>query len=198
MRLRALIATAVPVAVLAAVLVTATPAAAHDALASANPAADSTVAGDLDQITLTYSEPPLAALESGIIISVVDPDDEEVTTGQITVDGSTLTKPITITTPGSYTVTWRSVSVDGHPISGSYQFTSTGSTPSPTPSASTPQETPTPTAAASSAATPAASGAESAPSNSAGIWVLAGLTALFIVAIVGILLLTRRRPKAPE
>ncbi len=131
MRLRALIATAVPVAVLAAVLVTATPAAAHDALASANPAADSTVAGDLDQITLTYSEPPLAALESGIIISVVDPDDEEVTTGQITVDGSTLTKPITITTPGSYTVTWRSVSVDGHPISGSYQFTSTGSTPSP-------------------------------------------------------------------
>lgn len=198
MRLRALIAAAVPAAVLATVLATATPAAAHDALASATPAAGSTVASDLDQITLTYSEPPLAALESGIIISVIDPDDEEASTGTVTVDGSTLTKTINITTPGSYTVTWRSVSVDGHPISGSYQFTSTGSTPSPAPSASTTQGATTPTAAASSTAVSAASSAESAPNNSAGIWVLAGLSVLFIAAVAGILLITRRRPKAPE
>jgi hypothetical protein len=30
------------------------------------------------------------------------------------------------------------------------------------------------------------------------MWVLGGLTALFIAAVAGILLITRRRPKAPE
>jgi methionine-rich copper-binding protein CopC len=199
-RPRILLATPFPAAVLTAVLGIASPAAAHDALASANPAANSTVAGDLNQVTLTLSEPPLAGLETGIVISVTGSDGTEASTGTVRIDGSTLTKPVDLTAAGTYELAWRSVSVDGHPISGSYPFTSSGAPTSPvsasltaTPSASS---TSTPAAAATAQSTSAAGDTSKNPTPA--IWTLVGITALFIAAVAGILLITRRRPKAPE
>jgi len=196
-RLRTLIATFIPATVLATALTIAAPASAHDALASATPAADTTISGDLDTVTLTFSEQPLAGLESGLVISVTGPNGAEVTTGTLEVDGSTLTKSVNVTAPGTYNLAWRSVSVDGHPISGGYQFTSTGSTASATPTAraTTPSATPT-SASPTARATAAAQGG--GRDTSPAIWALGGLTGLFVLAVVGILLITRRRPKAPE
>lgn len=196
MRLRTLIATFIPATALATALTIAAPASAHDTLASATPAADTTISGDLDTVTLTFSEQPLAGLESGLVISVTGPNGAEVTTGTLEVDGSTLTKSVDITAPGTYNLAWRSVSVDGHPISGGYQFTSTGSTASATPTASAAPSAPA--ASASPTAPATVSAQDGGRDTSPAIWALGGLTGLFVLAIVGILLITRRRPKAPE
>lgn len=194
MPFRALLATAASAVALAFVLVTAAPASAHDVLASTAPAADATVGGDLDQVALTFSEPPLAGLESGIVVSVTGPDGAEVGAGSVDVDGSTLRTAADLTAAGSYTVTWRSVSVDGHPISGSYRFTSTGA-PTPTPTATGPTQTPsagTPTPSATSGA-----GATSATAGSSGPgatpWVLGGIAVVIAAALVAVLLVARRR-----
>ncbi|SFF54992.1 copper resistance CopC family protein [Curtobacterium sp. YR515] len=204
MPFRAFLATAASAVALAFVLVTAAPASAHDVLASTAPAADTTVGGDLDQVALTFSEPPLAGLESGIVVSVTGPDGAEVGAGSVDVDGSTLRTAADLTAAGSYTVTWRSVSVDGHPISGSYRFTSTGApapapAPTPTPTATGPTQTPsagTPTPSATAGAG-AGAGATSATAGSSGPgatpWVLGGIAIVVAAALVAVLLVARRR-----
>ncbi|MFJ3320553.1 copper resistance protein CopC [Curtobacterium sp. NPDC086286] len=198
MPFRALLATAASAVALAFVLVTAAPASAHDVLASTAPAADTTVGGDLDQVTLTFSEPPLAGLESGIVVSVTGPDGAEVGAGSVDVDGSTLRTAADLTAAGSYTVTWRSVSVDGHPISGSYRFTSTGApTPTPTPTATGPTQTPSAGTPTPSVTAGAGAGATSATAGSTGPgatpWVLGGIAIVVAAALVAVLLVARRR-----
>ncbi|MGN6408630.1 MAG: copper resistance CopC family protein [Curtobacterium sp.] len=195
MPFRTLLATAVSAVALAFVVATAAPASAHDVLAGAAPAADATVGGDLDQVALTFSEPPLAGLESGIVISVTGPDGGEVSDGSVDVDGSTLRTAVDLTAASSYTVTWRSVSVDGHPISGSYRFTSSGA---PTEAPSTSPTAPTSTATATAMPDPSASpDAAGAPAESSGPgatpWVLGGVAVLVAAAIVAAALVVRRR-----
>jgi len=164
-RLRALLAT-VLVAALAPVLFVAGPASAHDVLVASDPVADATVAGDLDRITLTLSEPPLSGLQTGIVISVTDAQDAEHTSGEVTVEGNTIGKDLDISAAGSYSVRWRSVSVDGHPISGEYRFASSGPAALDSSTTSGIAETPTPTAAASSAAPTATATADAASGTS--------------------------------
>lgn len=200
MPFRALLTTAASAFALAIVLATATPASAHDVLAGSVPAADITVRGDLDQVTLTFSEPPLAGLESGIVISVTDPDGTEVGSGDVDVDGSTLRTAADLTTAGAYTVTWRSVSVDGHPISGSYRFTSSG-VPAASPTTGT-SASPSAAAAAPSASATASSGPASALADPSGPgatpWVLGGIAALVAAALVTALVAVRRRTVADD
>ncbi|SDQ12956.1 hypothetical protein SAMN02800687_0467 [Curtobacterium sp. UNCCL20] len=206
MSLRALLAAALPAALLVVVLGAATPAAAHDVLSSAVPAADSSVSGDLDEVALTFTEPPLAGLESGIVVSVLGPDGSEVSSGRVRVDGSTLRKSVDLTERGDYTLAWRSVSVDGHPISGGHRFTSAGlvvaTTAPTTPARSTPsQSTESPASPAPSTTTDASPSpaAAAAPSGTgAAPWVLGGIAALAAAALVVTLLLTRRRAGSPD
>lgn len=178
------------------VLLSATPAAAHDVLTSTAPAADTTVSGDVDEVALTFTEPPLSGLDAGIVISVQDPSGEEVGAGDVTIDGATLRTAADLSTPGAYTVTWRSVSVDGHPVSGSYRFTSTGATvPSASASATatpTPGATPT-EAVATPSATRAAAAGHSHALPGAAPWVLGGLAVVVAAGLVVVLLRLRRR-----
>jgi len=197
-RLRALLATVV-VAALAPVVLLAGPASAHDVLVSSDPAADAAVSGDLDVVTLTLSEEPLSGLQTGIVISVTDAAGAEHTSGEVRVSGTTIAKPVDLATPGTYRVQWRSVSVDGHPISGEYRFTSTGATtPSPTaaPSASAsaaaPAAEPTPTAATSTAVA-ATAGHQHGGSTP---WVLGGIVVVALAAVLVTRLVQRRRPTA--
>ncbi|WP_065960552.1 copper resistance CopC family protein [Curtobacterium sp. UCD-KPL2560] len=203
MRLRALLATVV-VAALAPVVLLAGPASAHDVLVSSDPAADAAVSGDLDVVTLTLSEEPLSGLQTGIVISVTDAAGAEHTSGEVRVSGTTIAKPVDLATPGTYRVQWRSVSVDGHPISGEYRFTSTGATtPSPTaaPSASAsaaaPAAEPTPTAATSTAATSTAVAATAGHQHGGSTpWVLGGIVVVALAAVLVTRLVQRRRPTA--
>jgi len=206
-RIRSLLAAAVPVA-LAAVLVGAGPAAAHDTLVGAAPAADSTVAGDVDEVVLTLSEPPLSGLETGIVISVTGPDGAERTSGDVRTEGDRIAKDVDLAAAGPYAVTWRSVSVDGHPISGSYRFTSSGA-PEPAPaSATTPATagtaTPTPTAttATLAAALPSGAASPAAAGHQHGtmvtLWFLVGLVVLVVVAVLVTRVVSRRRPTSTD
>ncbi len=207
MRLRVLLASVLVAATLPVVLV-AGPASAHDVLVSSDPAADSSVSGDLDRVTLTLSEPPLSGLQSGIVISVTDAGGTEHARGDVSTDGNTIGTAVDLTDAGSYQVRWRSVSVDGHPISGEYAFTSTGATATaaaPAPSASAPSSSatagtpavgPSPSATATEVAEAQAPAAHQHGAATT-IWLLAGLVVVALLAVLVTRLVQRRRGPAP-
>lgn len=203
MRLRVLLASVLVAATLQVVL-GAGPASAHDVLVSSDPAADASVSGDLDRVTLTLSEPPLSGLQSGIVISVTDAGGSEHARGDVSTDGNTIGTAVDLTDAGSYQVRWRSVSVDGHPISGEYAFRSTGAT-APAPSASAPSSSatagtpavgPSPSATATEVAEAQAPAAHQHGAATT-IWLLAGLVVVALLAVLVTRLVQRRRGPAP-
>lgn len=178
-----------------AALSVAAPASAHAALTASDPAEGATVSADLDRVTLTFTEAPLAGLDAGLRIEVRDAGGTDESTGDVDVSGTAMSKAVTLSA-GPHTVLWRYVSPDGHPIDGQVAFTVTAA---PAPSASSTVPSPGP----SSAATPAASSvptstpavAVGAPAPSGPFpWVLgAVLVALLGAAVAALALRLRRR-----
>ena len=106
---------------------TAAPAYAHDELVSSTPAADATLSKAPTEITLTYSA-NLMNVEGGNRVRVTDSAGNSLVEGKgdAKVSGNTVTQTLNLKDPAadeSYTVTWRVVSPDGHPIQGTYRFT---------------------------------------------------------------------------
>ncbi|HBF30675.1 copper homeostasis periplasmic binding protein CopC [Rhizobium sp.] len=96
---------------------------AHAHLASATPADKATVATAPKEIDLSFTE-GLELKFSGV--DVVGPAKEKIKTGEavLSKDGKALTVPVTDTLkPGTYTVDWHALSVDGHKSNGSTSFT---------------------------------------------------------------------------
>lgn len=124
-------------------LTVAAPAAAHDALVGSEPAANATLTQAPTQVVLTF-----AATQAGVGSEVVVVDGA----GQVWSDGpaqvveATVTQPLVDALPnGTYTVTWRSVAGDGHPVTGAFDFVvdvpAASPSPSPSPSPATPSST---------------------------------------------------------
>lgn len=108
---------------LLAVVVCAGPASAHTTLRKASPAADSTVAPP-GQIVLTYDDP---VRFTQVLVS--DASGRRYEAGKSYSVDNTVTEKIATPLPnGQYTVAWRVVAPDGHPVEGTYRFTVTGST----------------------------------------------------------------------
>lgn len=167
------------------------PASAHSALTSSTPADGAVVTEPLDRVDLTFSEAPLAGLDAGLRIQVTDADGTDVSTGDVTVSGMTMGKAVELEN-GAYTVLWRYVSPDGHPIDGSYGFEYRAAVA--TPSATTPPTSvpvsPSPTSTAT--ATGASDGApDSAPGIAPGVWVALGAGTVLAAGAVVVLLLRR-------
>jgi methionine-rich copper-binding protein CopC len=194
----------VPAAVLvvaAAVLATATSAAGlaptHARLLSTAPA-DGATLDTVEAVTMTFNEEPNPTF---VQVRVTGPDGSE-TTGSPEVDGTTVRQTVVTDLPaGEHTVTFRVVSVDGHPISGTFSFETTeGPTPGAAPSVSPTQETPAAPAPTGSvpavsapadtvASTPTAGDAEDSPP-----WLLVVLAGLVLAVLVaGGLMLARPR-----
>lgn len=98
------------------------PASAHDALVSSNPAADEVREDAPQEIELVYSG---ELMKIGNQVRVTNAEGETVTDGDPVIEGTTLTQALTVSDPqadDTYTVTWRVVSSDGHPIQGKYSF----------------------------------------------------------------------------
>ena len=179
------------------------PAAAHDALARAVPAADETVTTELSSVTLTFSETPLAEFANAIALNVTDPAGTSITTGAPVAEGTTLSVPVEVTEAGLHTVTWQSVSSDGHTISGTYTFTYAGpvaaaAPTTPAPAASTPAASPSATAEPT-APDPTQTAAGPASTNS--IPLIIGVTtfaALMLIPLIVVRLLRARRRKKAE
>ncbi|WP_454050673.1 copper resistance CopC family protein [Cellulomonas sp. Marseille-Q8402] len=106
---------------LAAVLVTAPRASAHNALVGTDPADGSTVATPPTHVTLTFDQPAQAL---GTEIVVLGPDGATVSTGAPELVDDTVAQALVADLPaGAYTVEWRVTSADGHPLSGELAFT---------------------------------------------------------------------------
>lgn len=178
-------------------LASAAPAQAHSALVSSDPADGQTITTPLDSVGLTFSEAPLTGLDAGLRIEVRDAAGTDRASGDVTVDGTTMSRTVDLQ-DGAYTVLWRYVSPDGHPVTGELGFTVAlpARTAAPTGSA-TPTSGPTETTAtveATRSATPAASDAGSG-AGGAALWLGAG--AVLVAGLVAVLAVARRR-RAPN
>ncbi|AEB42494.1 copper resistance CopC family protein [Micromonospora maris] len=201
-RLRHLSALGLAAALLAATALLATPASpayAHNVLRKATPAQDAELTKAPTKVTLDFLQ---KLNPSFTTVTLSDADKQPVATSEPEVDGTKATVTIESTLPnGVYTVAYRVVSNDGHPVQGSYKFTvadpsataEPSPSPSPSPEATEPAESPSPTAEQTSVApaSPAASDSSGGGAGTAAL--LTGAAVLAALAIGAVVVLLRRR-----
>jgi copper resistance protein C len=144
----------------------AAPALAHDALKSSSPAKGAEVES-LDEVRLEFT----ARVRLPFVI-VRGPGDAQVQAGEPEVDGAVVKQAVKGQLPGGrYTIAYRVVSSDGHPIQGEIPFRVKG-TPSPAP------ETPDPATSAPATSSPGSSPGAAASAPASGPQAPAGETSL--------------------
>jgi copper resistance protein C len=168
---------------LVSVLATAAPAEAHTTLVSSDPAKGATVTSP-EQIRLTYADP---VRFTGVVVLDAHGGHHESGKSQA-VDNHVTEAVAGVLAPGVYTVGWRVVAPDGHPVTGEYRFTvrdggSASASSSASPSATSP-------APGTSAAQPAA-GSEQKGSSAGWWWI--GLVILVLALAGGGMAFARRR-----
>ncbi|UUZ43894.2 copper resistance protein CopC [Janibacter limosus] len=143
-------------ALLVAMVVTASPASAHARLEASSPKDGSTLTATPPEVMLQFNE----QIKEGLNQISVKSGSTDATEGKPEVDGNTVYQPLKSSlAAGDYTVSYKVVSADGHPISGTLSFTYT-------PPAGDEGAVDTPTSATSSSSAPATSGSSAAPSAS--------------------------------
>jgi methionine-rich copper-binding protein CopC len=106
--------------VVAGLAITATSASAHNVLKSSNPAQGEALARTPSSVVLTFDEPSVALGTKLVVTGPTGP----VQVGAPQLVDTTVTQDLQPGAPaGKYTVDWRVTSADGHPISGSFSFT---------------------------------------------------------------------------
>ncbi len=122
------------------VLLTAVPASAHAGLAGSDPTDGAVLAKAPTQITLTFTED----ISAPAYVVVTGPGGQKLATGKTTINGQRVRQRMSDGGPGRYTVAFRVISVDGHPITEELHFrVKAAATASPTPS---PSQTQSPSA----------------------------------------------------
>ena len=177
-----------------------TPAAAHNRLIDSDPPAGATLAEPPQRVELTFAE---RLNPSYTTVAVTDAAGQPVETSGPDVDGTrcvvTFPQPLPA---GTYTVAYRVVSRDGHPVQDSFQFTvaagpdaSPSAPTSPSPSAQPPaaKETDPP---ATTAVDPVAG--DAAEDGSGGVPVLPVVAGVALLAAAGGGLLWWRRRAGPH
>jgi hypothetical protein len=96
------------------------PAAAHAVLLGTTPAEGSVVTTLTTEVTLTFNEPVRAQFST---VAVTGPDGRAYANGELSVQDNVVRQPVHPLRSGDYEVAWRVVSLDGHPISGTFSFT---------------------------------------------------------------------------
>jgi len=108
-----------------AVVGLATPAFAHNQLIASNPENEATVAQSPSVVELTFDQ-PVQKGEGLNSIAVTGPDDTTWSTGPAEVASNVVTATLDDLGPtGEYTIGYRILSADGHPVSGEVTFTLT-------------------------------------------------------------------------
>lgn len=98
-------------------------ASAHDVLVGSDPASGAQLATSPKQVRLTFNEPVKPGYNN---VNVIGPDGAQFATGQAQVDGTNVTAGVKeLSTAGTYTVAYRVLSEDGHPVDGKFTFTLT-------------------------------------------------------------------------
>lgn len=110
----------VAIVFLFATIVAVNPASAHTEVVSTTPASGERLDRAPTQVTITTVEP---VREFGSAIVVTSPSGARVDDGSTEIDGKvTLVGLIALTEFGTYTVDYRLLASDGHPIEGSFTF----------------------------------------------------------------------------
>jgi methionine-rich copper-binding protein CopC len=105
----------------ATVLGLAGPAAAHDAAESSSPAQGASVAVVPEKVSVTFNNNPLGI---GSSFSIKDAAGAEWADGPVEIVDNVASQKLKAGAPaGQYTVAWRVVSSDSHPIEGTFSFT---------------------------------------------------------------------------
>lgn len=195
-------------------------ASAHTDLSSSDPADGAELSEPPTAVTLVFAQ---SMQEYGAQLVLTGPDGQPQPLSAPVFDGATVRSEVgPLTLDGGYTIAYRIVSTDGHPIQGALTFqltlppapaTTAPSTtpPTPTPATSAPEAaTPAPTTAASSgaptsavatsAAEPGSTGAAAvAPAadndsmSAASVWAIVAVAAAFAALVVAVLVVQRRR-----
>jgi methionine-rich copper-binding protein CopC len=193
-RLAAVVAASAALALLPAIS-----ASAHNYLVGTTPAKDAVVTTQPGTVSLETNE-ALLDVEGGSVIQVQGPDGKYYGEGCAVVDGPVATTQTQLGEPGEYTVTWRVVSTDGHPISGTWSFTwqpvdgialaegsdepgACGGTSAAAPEASAPADE-------SDAPGESSEAASAAPTDA--LWIVGGVLLAAVAAIVTWLVVRRR------
>jgi len=196
-------------AVAVTLIATAVPASAHDVLRSTNPADGALVDRLPDRVVLTFDEPALAIGTEVVVTGPAGP----VSDGPPQLVDAEVRQPVRAGPAGRYTVLWRVTSADGHPVSGTFAFTTqqgsaasptatpaTTTAPSTTPT--TPQTTPptTPTSAPPTTPTSVPPTVPAATPQTAGLpgpTVVAVLAGVIALLALGWWVFRRRRAQRP-
>jgi methionine-rich copper-binding protein CopC len=131
----------------AALLCVAGPASAHDAAVSSSPADGATVAAPPAKVSITFNNNPMGL---GSQVRVNDAAGTDWADGKVEIVDNVASQKLREGAPaGKYTVLWRVVSSDSHPIEGTFTFTATAgaegsTTAAPVPTVGTPQPGVTP------------------------------------------------------
>ncbi|MCW2133441.1 MULTISPECIES: copper resistance CopC family protein [Crystallibacter] len=173
---------------------------AHDELLGSDPADGDTVEQMPGDIVLRYSA-DVVGLGSTVLIQ--DAEGNDWTDGETRIVDDAMIQEVRSGAPaGDYTVLWRAVSSDSHPIEGTLTFTVAGSaesqaTPESTPAAS-PSAAPAPATPADSAAlsTEAAGDSEQAATGSDATGVLIGAAVVLVLIVALTAFVVRRKAKA--
>jgi methionine-rich copper-binding protein CopC len=175
-------------ALLVSPLVLAAPASAHDSIAGSVPTDGATLTTAPTEVRITFEEPPTA---TGLGVAVMAPGGSSVVAGKPTIEGNVVVQALDpLTVGGTYAVSYRVVSADGHPVTGTLAFTVDLPTPSPSASSSAP--TSASATSASSSATALASAKDGSSSSTPVGAIIAGAVALALV-VGAVVLVSRRR-----
>ncbi|KAB7743251.1 hypothetical protein GA707_14155 [Nostocoides sp. F2B08] len=176
---------------------------AHAQLLSSNPTSGASLP-TTDEVSLTFNED----INPDFVQIVAEGPDGDVAAGEPDVSGAVVTQPIAPSGSGPHTVTYRVVSRDGHPVSGSVTFTLTdveaeAPAAAPTPSEATSETSPavpeTPESAtpvSNDEAVASATGTDGEDGGS-GAWLVAGGLA-GLVAVGGGVAWAARNRRHPE
>jgi len=99
-----------------------TPALAHDEVLGTAPTAGQTVSAGPVTVNVTFNEDLMQTTDgSGLAVEVTDPSGVKLV-GCPMGTGATLSAEFNLNQAGTYQVAWRSVSNDGHPSEGTFNF----------------------------------------------------------------------------
>lgn len=189
-------------------------ASAHATLIGSDPADGATLQAAPTTVTLTFDD-SLENFEP--LVTVTGPDGNQYQSGPADIDGAILSSAVTpLTAPGSYTIAYRVVSDDGHPVEGQVRFelaapagaapggaapSSTaaappaGSSPVSASAANSAVNSAVPSTATSSGAPPAAGQTTEPPAQSSGSWSTWNVILIAAVVLIAssVSIIVRRR-----
>jgi methionine-rich copper-binding protein CopC len=177
-----------------ALLFSAAPASAHDVAESTAPANGSSVPAVPASVSITFNNRPLA-IGSGVTVTA---GGENWADGPVEIIDNQAVQKLREGAPaGQYTVVWRVVSSDSHPIEGTFTFTATsGSTTTASGSAAASPSASAPSAAVPSAGTAAPGTGTSEPAADASQpfpWSIVGLAVVAIGLVVYLAVTARKK-----